>query len=105
MRKGISAIQNINTMRWARHYNIDVGWNMLWGFPGETKEDYGEQAALIPLLTHLSPPSGYGRIWMERRGRLCGRHRSAALLRCGGGTVSRSRARHIAVLVGEWSQA
>jgi ribosomal peptide maturation radical SAM protein 1 len=66
MRKGISAIQNVNTMRWARHYNVDVGWNMLWGFPGETEEDYRQQATLIPLLTHLSPPSGYGRIWMER---------------------------------------
>jgi len=39
---------------------------MLWGFPGETKKDYGEHAALNPLITHLSPPSGYGRIWMER---------------------------------------
>ena len=66
MRKGISAIQNVNTMRWARHFNIDVGWNVLWGFPGETAEDYREQAALIPLLTHLKPPGGYGRIWMER---------------------------------------
>lgn len=66
MRKGISASQNVNAMRWSRYYNIGVGWNMLWGFPGETEQDYHEQAALIPHLRHLLPPDGYGRIWMER---------------------------------------
>ncbi|HEX2913315.1 MAG TPA: RiPP maturation radical SAM C-methyltransferase [Chloroflexia bacterium] len=66
MRKGISASQNINTLRWARYYGLGVGWNLLWGFPGETIEDYQEQAALVPLLAHLFPPGGFGRIWMER---------------------------------------
>lgn len=66
MRKGISASQNVNAMRWARYYNLEVGWNLLWGFPGETVEDYQEQAALVPHLTHLFPPGGFGRIWMER---------------------------------------
>jgi ribosomal peptide maturation radical SAM protein 1 len=66
MRKGISASQNVNAIRWSRYFNIGVGWNMLWGFPGETEQDYREQAALIPNLIHLFPPDGYGRIWMER---------------------------------------
>ena len=36
MDKGVRAAQNVNLLRWARYYGIDVGWNILWGFPGET---------------------------------------------------------------------
>jgi hypothetical protein len=43
-----------------------VEWNLLWGFPGETVADYAAQAAVIPHLVHLPPPSGAGRIWLER---------------------------------------
>ena len=66
MRKGIRAIQNVNTLRWARYYGIDVQWNLIWGFPGELASDYADQAALVPHLTHLQPPGGGGRIWLER---------------------------------------
>ncbi|MEV6301967.1 RiPP maturation radical SAM C-methyltransferase [Actinoplanes sp. NPDC051861] len=66
MRKGTTAARNINLLRWARYYGIDVAWNVLWGFPGETPEDYAEQAALVPRLRHLQPPGSAGRIWLER---------------------------------------
>lgn len=66
MRKGARASQNVNLLRWARYYDIDVAWNILWGFPAETKSDYSEQAAVIPHLRHLQPPSGASRIWLER---------------------------------------
>ncbi|XXU88227.1 RiPP maturation radical SAM C-methyltransferase [Sorangium sp. So ce1099] len=66
MRKGVTGIQNVNTMRWSRYHGISVGWNLIWGFPGETAEDYREQAELIARLTHLEPPGGAGPIWMER---------------------------------------
>ncbi len=66
MRKGIRAAQNVNLLRWARYYDIDVGWNLLWGFPGETEPDYAEQTAACPHLLHLQPPSSAGRIWLER---------------------------------------
>jgi ribosomal peptide maturation radical SAM protein 1 len=66
MRKGVTAAQNVNLLRWARYYGIDVGWNVLWGIPGETAEDYAQQAALVPQLTHLQPPITEGRIWLER---------------------------------------
>ena len=66
MRKGVRASQNINLLRWAHYYGINVDWNLLWGFPGETEQDYAEQAALIPHLRHLPPPVGYARIWLER---------------------------------------
>jgi ribosomal peptide maturation radical SAM protein 1 len=66
MRKGCTAIQNVNTLRWARYYGIRAAWNLLWGFPGETEEDYRQQLGLLRHLTHLEPPAGAGRIWMER---------------------------------------
>jgi ribosomal peptide maturation radical SAM protein 1 len=66
MRKGIRAIQNVNLLRWAQYYEIQVDWNLLWGFPGETERDYTEQATAIPHLLHLRPPTSANRIWLER---------------------------------------
>jgi ribosomal peptide maturation radical SAM protein 1 len=66
MRKGISAAQNINTLRWAHYYAMDVAWNMLWGFPGEEVSDYERQAALIPDIFHLPPPESATRISLQR---------------------------------------
>jgi ribosomal peptide maturation radical SAM protein 1 len=66
MRKGVRAAQNVNLLRWAHYYRVDVAWNLLRGFPGETGEDYAGQAAVVPHLVHLQPPSGVSRIWLER---------------------------------------
>jgi ribosomal peptide maturation radical SAM protein 1 len=66
MRKGTTALQNVNLLRWALHLGIDASWNLLWGFPGEAEEDYRAQARLVRLLFHLQPPQGGARIWLER---------------------------------------
>ena len=66
MRKGVTAIQNVNTLRWCLYYDVKVGWNLIWGFPGETKEDFLQQLDLMRQIIHLPPPDGGGRIWMER---------------------------------------
>lgn len=66
MDKGVSAAQNVNLLRWNNYYGVDVVWNLLWGFPGETKEDYEMQLALIPHLAHLQPPDSANRLWLER---------------------------------------
>ncbi len=66
MRKGVRAAQNVNLLRWAQYYNIHATWNIIWGFPGESEQDYKEQAEVVPHLVHLRPPVGTGRIWMER---------------------------------------
>lgn len=66
MNKGVRAAQNVNLLRWARYYGISIGWNILWGFPGETPEDYAAQAAVIPALYHLQPPASADRVWLER---------------------------------------
>ena len=66
MRKGVRAGQNVNLLRWSQYYGISVSWNLLWGFPGETEQDYVGQAAAIPHLLHLPPPASASRIWLER---------------------------------------
>jgi ribosomal peptide maturation radical SAM protein 1 len=66
MRKGVRAVQNVNFLRWALYYDIDAQWNLLWGFPGETGEDYAEQAAVLPHVRHLPPPASANRVWLER---------------------------------------
>ena len=66
MRKGVRAVQNINLLRWSQYYGMRVWWNLMWGFPDETEQDYAEQAAAIPHLIHLQPPSSANRIWLER---------------------------------------
>jgi len=57
MRKGCTGLQNIQLLRWCRELAIDVVWNILAGFPGESPQEYDRQADLIPLLTHLAPPT------------------------------------------------
>jgi ribosomal peptide maturation radical SAM protein 1 len=66
MDKGVRAAQNVNLLRWARYYGIGIGWNILWGFPGERAEDYAAQADAIPYLRHLQPPASADRVWLER---------------------------------------
>ena len=66
MRKGTTMLHNVRLLKWASYYGIDVGWNILTGFPGEVPEDYAAQERLLPLLTFLPPPMGCGPIWLER---------------------------------------
>ena len=66
MRKGVRSGQNVNFLRWAQHLGITASWNLLWGFPGETEEDYRRQAEVVPHLVHLRPPESAGRVWLER---------------------------------------
>jgi ribosomal peptide maturation radical SAM protein 1 len=66
MRKGVRASQNVNLLRWALYYGIDIAWNLLWGFPDEEEKYYQAQTSLMPLLAHLQPPGAAGRIRMER---------------------------------------
>ena len=66
MDKGVTPMQNIICLKWSFYYHIDVSWNILLGFPGETTEDYRQQINLIPALFHLQPPEATGKFWLER---------------------------------------
>ena len=66
MRKGVSALQNIQLIKMCRQLGMNVFYNLIWGFPGESPEDYAEMASLVPLLSHLEPPVGEGAIRIDR---------------------------------------
>ena len=66
MRKGVSALQNIQLLKWCKELGIIPVWNILFGFSCESTKEYARMERLIPLLTHLHPPSGTGRVHMER---------------------------------------
>ncbi|GAB2959343.1 RiPP maturation radical SAM C-methyltransferase [Nonomuraea fastidiosa] len=60
MRKGTTRLRNLQTMKWCTELGIDVSWNYLHGFPGETDDDYADLPELFGLVTHLSPPEHVG---------------------------------------------
>jgi len=66
MDKGVRPLQNILCMKWAMYYGIEINWNILIGFPGETNDDYRQQIDLVKLLFHLPPPECVGNLWLER---------------------------------------
>jgi ribosomal peptide maturation radical SAM protein 1 len=66
MRKGVSALQNIQLLKWCAELGVHPTWNVLWGFPGEDPAEYARMAALVPLLTHLPAPVGASDIRMDR---------------------------------------
>ena len=66
MRKGSTMLQNVRCLKWSLYYNIDVCWNLLWGFPGETELDYEKEFEVLTSIQHLPPPTSCNRIWLER---------------------------------------
>lgn len=66
MNKGVTGIQNVLLLKWAREFGFEITWNLLCGFPGERPEDYEETARLIPLIAHLQPPSAVSRFRLDR---------------------------------------
>lgn len=66
MRKGTCGLRNVQLLKWCREYNIGVDWNILYGCPGETREDYQEMLAMLPAIEFLDPPVACGPIRMDR---------------------------------------
>lgn len=66
MRKGCTGLQNIQLLRWCQELGIEVAWNVLAGFPGESPSEYLKQAELVPLLTHLQGPASCVPIRLDR---------------------------------------
>jgi ribosomal peptide maturation radical SAM protein 1 len=66
MRKGVTALENIQILKWCMELGVDPDWNILWGFAGEQATEYQAMADLVPLLVHLSPPLAFGRIHVDR---------------------------------------
>jgi len=66
MDKGIKGIQNVQLLRWAREMDLDVQWTIIYGFPGETPQDYQLVNRWIGPITHLQPPISVTRFRLDR---------------------------------------
>ena len=66
MKKGSTAAQNLQLLKWCKEYGVQCDWNLLYGFPGETAEDYAELPALLAQLHDLDSPVSAGAIRMDR---------------------------------------
>ena len=66
MRKGVTALRNIQLLKWCREFNITAEWNILYGFPGETPEDYRSLLELVRAIRFLRPPCAAGPIRLDR---------------------------------------
>ena len=66
MRKGTCGLRNVQLLKWCREHGIGVEWNILYGCPGETREDYQEMLAMLLAIEFLDPPVACGPIRMDR---------------------------------------
>jgi ribosomal peptide maturation radical SAM protein 1 len=66
MDKGVSSAHNVRMLRDAQDLGLNVTWNILYGFPGETEQDYRDMIDKFAALEHLQPPTGAWRIALER---------------------------------------
>lgn len=66
MKKGTSAFRNLALLKFCAMYDIEPAWNLLIGFPGEGADVYRKYIDDLPLLTHLSPPSGVYPVRFDR---------------------------------------
>lgn len=66
MKKGITAIRNLEFMKWCSYYGIESLYHLLVGFPGETATDYLQQADLISKIPHFEPPISVGKARPDR---------------------------------------
>ncbi|MCP5055372.1 MAG: RiPP maturation radical SAM protein 1 [bacterium] len=66
MRKGTTALQNLQLLKWCKEYDIAASWNLLHGFPGETKAHYDEMLAMFPAIAFLGAPTACGPVRLDR---------------------------------------
>jgi ribosomal peptide maturation radical SAM protein 1 len=56
MRKGVTALQNLRLLKWCAEESVRLYWNILYGIPGESPDEFAAMADLVPSLVHLEPP-------------------------------------------------
>jgi ribosomal peptide maturation radical SAM protein 1 len=66
MRKGTTALRNVQLLKWCREFGINAEWNLIYGFPGETAEDYLNMLPLLESIRFLGPPTACGPIRLDR---------------------------------------
>jgi ribosomal peptide maturation radical SAM protein 1 len=64
--KGTDRLTNVALLKFCLEEGVHVSWNMLVGAPDERDEWYEEVSKIIPLLTHLQPPTGVSKVRFDR---------------------------------------
>jgi ribosomal peptide maturation radical SAM protein 1 len=66
MKKGTSSFRNLCLLKFCAVYEVEPGWNLLVGFPGEGEDVYQMYVNNLHLLTHLPPPTGVFTVRFDR---------------------------------------
>ena len=66
MRKGNTALGQLQFIKWATEREIQLVYNILVANPGEEAADYRDMLELIDAIDHLPPPSNITTTWLER---------------------------------------
>lgn len=66
MKKGVNALQNIQTLKLCAEAGIFVDWGFIFGFPGEDPSSYDRMADLMSRLHHLQPPAAFAPVRADR---------------------------------------
>lgn len=63
--KGSTKIRNVEFLKICMEANINIIWNLLYGFPEETESHIDENIELIKKIRHLRPPNNVLRVRNE----------------------------------------
>jgi ribosomal peptide maturation radical SAM protein 1 len=66
MRKNITGMGNVELLKWTTYHGINNLYNVLYGFPDETEQDYRDQADVFRKISHLQPPYAIARARPDR---------------------------------------
>ncbi|HAA10248.1 MAG TPA: hypothetical protein DCE41_00590 [Cytophagales bacterium] len=66
MKKGTTGRANLYFLRNAASFSIGIRWYLIWGFPGDTREEYDYLLELLPKITHLKPPLSMTQMMLMR---------------------------------------
>ena len=81
MRKGTTGIKGLELLKWTTYFGIRNSYNILYGFPGETADDYDRQADVLRKIPHFQPPYAICQARPDR-GRRCSRTRTGTRSPC-----------------------
>jgi ribosomal peptide maturation radical SAM protein 1 len=66
IKKGTTAVQNIQMLKWCSEFGIEPCWNLLYGFPGENPAEYDAMPTIVDSVSHFEPPRGIGAFRLDR---------------------------------------
>jgi ribosomal peptide maturation radical SAM protein 1 len=66
MKKGVTGIQNILTLKLGKENGIKIDWNFLYGFPSDKLYEYEVMLKVMPMLYHLDPPNSCDNVLITR---------------------------------------